>query len=471
VTTTAPTRATRLTVNGRAFEVAGTGGERLLDVLRVDLGLAGTKEGCGEGECGACTVLVDGTPVLSCLMPVGQVEGCEVRTVEGLADDGRLDPVQAAFVDTGGVQCGICTPGLLMSARAFLDSGAEATDAAIREVIAGNLCRCTGYMKVVDAIALAAGTAPREVPGGLPEVPRELPGPALRPGVVAGSDARVGPAFVRPTTLAEAYALLAEGAWRPIAGGTDVMVDLAGSRPDQRGLLDLTALDELRGIRTNGDRLVIGATATYTDLRRSPLVAEHLPAIAELSAVFGAIQLQNMATLGGNVVNASPAGDSLPLILAAETILVAGGPGGEREIPAGAFFEGYRKTALRPDELLLRMEFPVGGGRHLRYRKIGTRRALALSKVALAVAWRVEDGSPAWRDVRVAVGTITEVPIRAPSAEAVLEGAVPGPEVAARAAAAVLEDIHPRDGLRSTAAYRRSATARVLRRMVEDAAG
>jgi xanthine dehydrogenase small subunit len=178
-----------------------------------------------------------------------------------------------------------------------------------------------------------------------------------------------------------------------------------------------------------------------------------------------------MATLGGNVVNASPAGDSLPLMLAAEAVLVVGGAGGERAIPAASFFIGYRKTALRPGELLLRMEFPIGGGRHLRYRKIGTRRALALSKVALAVAWREEPGSPAWRDVRVAVGTITEVPIRAPSAEAVLEGALPGSEVAERAAVAVLEDIHPRDGLRSTAAYRRSATARVLRRIVEDAAG
>jgi carbon-monoxide dehydrogenase small subunit/xanthine dehydrogenase small subunit len=471
VTTTAPTRATRFTVNGRPVEVAGPGGQRLLDALRIDLGLTGTKEGCGEGECGACTVLVDEMPVLSCLLPVGQVDGREIRTVEGLSDDGRLDPVQAAFVDSGGVQCGICTPGILMSARAFLDSGAEPTEAAIREVIAGNLCRCTGYMKVIDAIAKAATIAPREVPGGLPEVPRELPGPTLRPGVEPGSDVRSGPPFVRPTTLAEAYALLAEGTWRPIAGGTDIMVELAGGTADPRGLLDLTAIDELRGIRVERGRLVIGATATYRDIRRSPLVASHLPAVVELAAVFGATQLQNMGTLGGNVVTASPAGDSLPLMLAAEAVFVAGGPDGEREIPAASYFAGYRKTALRPGELLLRIELPIGEGRHLRYRKIGTRRALALSKVALAVAWREEPGSPAWRDVRVAVGTITEVPIRAPSAEAVLEGAVPSAEVAERAAAAVLEDIHPRDGLRSTAAYRRSATARVLRRIVEDAAG
>jgi xanthine dehydrogenase small subunit len=472
VTITAPTRATRFTVNGVPVEVAGPGGLRLLDALRIDLGLTGTKEGCGEGECGACTVLVDGTPVVSCLVPVGQVEGRDVRTVEGLAEDGRLDPIQAAFVDSGGVQCGICTPGILMSARAFLDSGAEPTDAAIREVIAGNLCRCTGYMKIIDAIANAATTAPREVPGGLPQVPRELPGPPTRPNVEPGSDVRVGPAFVRPTTLAEAYALLAEGTWRPIAGGTDVMVELASdAAAADTGLLDLTGIEELRGIRVDGDRLVIGATATYTDLRRSPLVAAHLPALAQLSEVFGATQLQNMATLGGNVVNASPAGDSLPLMLAAEAVLVVGGVNGERAIPAASFFIGYRRTALQPGELLLRMEFPLGPERQVRYRKIGTRRALALSKVALAVAWRQDPGSPAWRDVRVAVGTITEVPIRAPSAEAALEGAVPGTDVADRAAAAILEDIHPRDGLRSTAAYRRSATSRVLRRMVLDAAG
>jgi xanthine dehydrogenase iron-sulfur cluster and FAD-binding subunit A len=296
---------------------------------------------------------------------VGQVEGRTVRTVEGLAEDGRLDPVQAAFVDSGGVQCGICTPGILMSARAFLDSGAEPTDAAIREVIAGNLCRCTGYMKIIDAIANAATTAPRDVLGGIPQALREVPGPAIRPNVEPGSDVRVGPAFVRPTTLAEAYALLAEGTWRPIAGGTDVMVELAGGA-DAEGLLDLTGIEELRGIRVDGDRLVIGATATYTDLRRSPLVAEHLPAVAELASVFGATQLQNMATLGGNVVNASPAGDSLPLMLAAEAVLVVGGPSGERAIPAASFFIGYRRTALQPGELLLRMELPVGGGRHLR---------------------------------------------------------------------------------------------------------
>ena len=134
------------------------GMRRLLDVLREDLALTGTKEGCGEGECGACTVLLDGAPVNSCLVPICQVDGATVATVEGLAPArDALDALQQAFLETGGAQCGICTPGMLMAARAYLDAGGGPDDDAIREAIAGNLCRCTGYTKIVEAIARAAG--------------------------------------------------------------------------------------------------------------------------------------------------------------------------------------------------------------------------------------------------------------------------------------------------------------------------
>jgi aerobic carbon-monoxide dehydrogenase small subunit len=148
-------------VNGAAVELDVPGMRRLLDVLREDLALTGTKEGCGEGECGACTVLLDGLPVDSCLVPVCQVEGCRVATVEGLAPGGgALDPLQTAFLERGGAQCGICTPGMLMAARAYLDSGGGPDEDAIRDAIAGNLCRCTGYTKIVDAIATAASGGP-----------------------------------------------------------------------------------------------------------------------------------------------------------------------------------------------------------------------------------------------------------------------------------------------------------------------
>jgi carbon-monoxide dehydrogenase small subunit len=147
----------RLTVNGAPAEVDAPGMRRLLDVLREDLGLTGTKEGCGEGECGACSVLVDGLVVDACLVPLCQVDGAAVDTVEGLAAaPDRMNVLQAAFLETGGAQCGICTPGMLMAGEAFLASGAAPTEEAVREAIAGNLCRCTGYTKIIDAIVLAA---------------------------------------------------------------------------------------------------------------------------------------------------------------------------------------------------------------------------------------------------------------------------------------------------------------------------
>lgn len=148
----------RLTVNGDEVTLDVPGMRRLLDALREDLGLTGTKEGCGEGECGACSVVVDGEVVDSCLVPVCQVDGAHVLTVEGLSgEEGGLSSLQQAFLVTGGAQCGICTPGMLMAAQAYLDDDGPADDDAIREAIAGNLCRCTGYTKIIDAIRMVAG--------------------------------------------------------------------------------------------------------------------------------------------------------------------------------------------------------------------------------------------------------------------------------------------------------------------------
>ena len=150
--------AYQLIVNGVEETLEVPGMRRLLDALREDLGLIGTKEGCGEGECGACSVIVNGQVVDSCLVPVCQVDHATVLTVEGLATaGGELAPLQQSFLEAGGAQCGICTPGMLMAARAYLDAGGGADEDEIREAIAGNLCRCTGYTKIIDSIALAAG--------------------------------------------------------------------------------------------------------------------------------------------------------------------------------------------------------------------------------------------------------------------------------------------------------------------------
>src|SRR6185369_6118870 len=188
------------------------------------------------------------------------------------------------------------------------------------------------------------------------------------------------PAIDVPRHLVEAYERLAAGPTRPIAGGTDVMVAITGELgPAPERMLDLSRVDALRGIHLEPDGLVLGARTTYTEIRRSALCREHLPALVEAAATIGAAQIQNRGTLGGNIANASPAGDTLPVLLALDAVIVVGGPRGERTIPAAEFWVAYRRTALAPDELILRVRIPVAGGREARFRKIGTRRAQAIS--------------------------------------------------------------------------------------------
>ena len=281
------------------------------------------------------------------------------------------------------------------------------------------------------------------------------------------------PPIETPHSLADAYAALAgstaDAQITPIAGGTDVMVRITGEiGATPARMLDLWRLDELRGIATDGDAITLGALTTYTDIRRSAPCREHLPALVEAAATIGAAQIQNRGTIGGNIANASPAGDTLPVLLALDAEIVVGGARGERTIPASEFWVAYRRTALAPDELILRIRIPVGGGREARFRKIGTRRAQAISKVVIAAAWR-DGGGRAWRDVRVALGSVADRPIRARAAEAALEGSAPTPETADRAAEALAAEITPIDDVRSTADYRRIVAARALHRIVRDA--
>jgi xanthine dehydrogenase small subunit len=250
------------------------------------------------------------------------------------------------------------------------------------------------------------------------------------------------PPVTSPATLGEAFATLAESPARPIAGGTDLMVALTGelgAPPDR--VLDLWRLDELRGISLDGGHLTLGALTTYTDIRRSGLCREHLPALVEASATIGAAQIQNRGTIGGNIANASPAGDTLPVLLALDAAFVVGSARGERIVPADHF------------------------------RKVGTRRAQSISKVVLALSYRDAGPSAPWSDVRLALGSVAPTPIRAHATEAVLEGRPATPEVADEAAETLAGELQPIDDVRSTAEYRRLVAARVLHRLIRDAGG
>lgn len=284
----------------------------------------------------------------------------------------------------------------------------------------------------------------------------------------------VEPPSESPSTLGAALALLADAGagWRPIAGGTDVMVQLTGElgEPPER-LLDIWGLDELRGITADDGMVDIGALTTYTELRRSPIIAELLPALADAAATIGAAQIQNRGTIGGNVVNASPAGDTLPVLLALDASMVLESVSGRREVEAANFWPSYRMTARGDDELLVRVRIPLMPDRQVRFRKVGTRRAQAISKVVIALAWRSASDGGAWIDVRIALGSMAATTVRAPAAEAALEGRQPTRDAADAAMAALAAELHPIDDVRSTADYRRAVAGRVLHRLIRDEGG
>ncbi len=146
----------QLKINGQAFDLEIPSSRTLLEVIREDLGLTGTKEGCGQGECGACTVILDGKTVNSCLILAVQADGKQITTIEGLAQGEKLHPVQQAFVDRGGLQCGFCSPGMILSAKVLLDENPDPDEEAIRKALAGNTCRCTGYTKIFESVKAAA---------------------------------------------------------------------------------------------------------------------------------------------------------------------------------------------------------------------------------------------------------------------------------------------------------------------------
>jgi CO/xanthine dehydrogenase FAD-binding subunit len=281
----------------------------------------------------------------------------------------------------------------------------------------------------------------------------------------------VEPPVESPATLDDAHRLLAAadgGAWRPMAGGTDLLVQLNGELgPPPERVLDLWRLDELRGVSLDGDELVIGALTTYTDIRTSPLLAELAPALVAAAATIGAAQIQNRGTVGGNLANASPAGDTLPYWLATDALIVLGSAAGERSVPAAEFFTAYRETACGPDELIHRVRVPLLPRRHVRFRKIGTRRAQAISKVVMAVSWQATNGGT-WQNVRVALGSVAAIPVRARTVEAVLDDHRPDVQTTDAAVAALTAEIDPIDDVRSTADYRRLVAGRALRRILRE---
>ncbi len=453
-----------LTVNGRSIELDGLDPHTtVLELLRAR-GLVGTKEGCAEGECGACAVALvrdDGSggsrfvAINSCLTLVGSIAGGEIISVEGVRPGpDTLHPVQAAMVEQGGSQCGYCTPGFVISM--FAEYYRRERPAWDPEAIAGNLCRCTGYRPIRDAMRGL----------GQPESDDRFAARLRSPAPSLGSLTQLRRhhagerRLVRPSSLAELLELLtAHPEAKLVAGGTDVVVEV--NQRDARWplLVSLEAVPGLRTLTLGDEQVEIGAGVTLSELEHQ--LDGALPLLDELFPLFSSRLIRNRATLGGNLANASPIGDSPPALLALDAELELASSAGLRTVALAEFFVGYRKTVLAPGELITKIRVPRRRPTHAHFYKVSKRVLDDISTIAAGFAIDLDERGTVTR-ARLAYGGVAATPIRARAAEDALCGRPWTRESVAAVTPLLADACTPMTDHRGSADYRAAMTVRLL---------
>ncbi len=463
-------------------------GTPALDFVRRELGLTGTKEGCREGDCGACAVLLGRREdeggkgfsairylaVPSCLLALGELDGAHLVTIEGLSDraarssGGPISPVARALLAENGSQCGFCTPGFVISLTAFLLEGPPLTLERARIAIEGNLCRCTGYASILRAASrlvrefhtlpahylarIEALEHARVVPVSLGAYARG----ELLPAKATETGAARGPAPGRVPDAPRSCA--------PIGGGTDFYV----RNPDPERCVGVTLLDRigsLRGIRREGvgeDAVIaIGAAVTWREFLDEPQVRALVPGIERFEGQLASALIRNRATVAGNIANASPAGDMTSMLIALGARLRLCGPGGSRESSLEGFFIGYKKVDLAPGEIITGVVIPAGRPvSHFNFEKVAKRAHLDIASVNSAASFELAEGRIT--RARISAGGVAPVPLFLEKASAYLAGRAVTATVAREGARIAASEVSPISDVRGSAGYRR----RLLERLV-----
>ncbi len=442
----------RFILNNQSIETDLPKGATVLDFVRYHKNLKGTKIGCREGDCGACTILVgesgDGDAVnyrtqTSCLMPLANAHGKHIVTVEGInKSNGELTEVQQAMVDESGTQCGFCTVGFVMSLTGFCVDDSEKTNESAISAIDGNICRCTGYKSIERAAENLTKTLNSK--NGQSRLNF-----AIEKGIVPDYFSNIAQRIENLKSEISNSKFQIPNPKSFVSGGTDLYVQRPEEMVHADAAENLFDDSDLRGIREKGDYIEIGASAVVTDLLDSPVMKNLFPHLYKHLKLVSSTPIRNMATLAGNFVNASPIGDMTAWFLALDAAIVFNN---NREIPLRDFYLGYKTLAKTADEFITKIRFRKNFS-HFNFEKVCKRTFLDIASVNTAISFRIENGLI--EEAHVSAGGVAPIPLYLQKTSEFLRGREISGETIAEANEIIQSEISPSSDVRGSESYKR----------------